>query len=249
MLYWIDQPSICDVRHETKKYMNYKESRKMNFKKMLLITGIMAVGLFTAMPATQALANSKNATRQESVENVDYSQIPNLTKRLNEMSFLTDAEKSTLKEINKLVAPNYKKIKVLSAKADKISGKIMKAAKPLNQKYDNIYSKNMELWFKVDGDAELIKMVEKDVEKNTMLTNIYKVENTTALTDAKKKTLLEDAKVLDELDAKIIEIQKKADKARKKLDKLIDKEYAAIEAEYEKHAELLDKISGVMDGQ
>ncbi len=207
-------------------------------KKVLVVAGIVAASL--ALPAQVAHASTNSNTVKESV--MDYSIVENLTKRFETYSFLTEAEKKILREEAALAKPHYSKINALTAKAKKITDKIMKAAKPLNKRYGVLYSKNMQLWMQLD--SEIFEDIDMATATNVDLLNASKV-----LSEADKKLLMEDAKEMDSIDMEIEKLQAKADKAAEKVYNMIDNEYKELEKIYADSKDIWAKMQKEMDGK
>lgn len=214
-------------------------------KKALILTGVMLLAIGSAIPASASAGRMDTDKKIESVKEMtgeDYMAIPDVTKRLNEMDFLTKEEKDILIKEQKKAAPIYKEIQRLTKKADNLIKKALMSEdiEALKSEQDKIYDRNMKIWMKLDSEV---------FDGKEMMNSEKKLEMSKSLTDKEKSMIMEDAKKWDELDMKIVDIQAKADKAAEKENKKIKAAYAKLDKLYKKTAALHRKISAVMDGK
>lgn len=214
-------------------------------KNKKLITGLFLTAIFilaiplnskaSVMPEIMETRAYNNKADDDDSSKKPYNKIPYIPKKVSDMKFLSDDEKAIIAKDQKEIEAHYRKVADIEAKMTKISEKIMQGAKSLNNKYNTIYAMNMELWFKVD--SEVIENADSDFSSET------KVRRSKTLTADEKKKLMEDAKLLDELEAKIQVFYDKVDKATEKLKKQIDREYISIDKIIEKNKAIWDKIA------
>ncbi len=172
--------------------------------------------------------------KREDFSERKYDKIADIIKTISGIKFLSEEEKSVLSEDKKQLELHYRKIADIKAKIIKISAKIMKGAEGLNNKYNTIYALNMDLWNKVY--SEVPDMNDSD------FSNENRVKKSKSLTSDEKKKLIEDAKVLDELETKIQVFYDKVNKAEEKLNVQIDKEHALIDKIIDKNKTIWEKI-------
>lgn len=171
-----------------------------------------------------------------------YEGVPDITKRFEEMKFLTSSEKQILKDSQKKNATQYSKIANLEKDLRRISDDIMKDAKELIEEQNSIYSKNMNLWNKVYSEIP-----EKVSDK--LLSHVEQLNAAKSLTSKEKEMLKEDAKRMDEIDSQLQSFYDKVNVATKGLDVAIEAEYKKIEEVDAKNQKIWDKIATHMDGK
>lgn len=197
---------------------------------------LIRLGLFSLICLSfQIYSYAKIDVSAKDNDYYSFSYVSEVIKNLEKMNFLSDEEKIKIREESKSTYPHYNKIIILENRAKKISDRIMKSAKPLNKKYDTIYSGNKKLWPILENEF-------KDSSDRKNLTRVQMLVRSTKLTDEEKNILREDAAELDDLDIEISKIQDRADKAVSKLLMMIDKEWESLDDIYEESKVLWEKI-------
>lgn len=207
-------------------------------KKIVFACTLMAIAMLLTVPVKASEIHMVVAGNVKThIDKIDFTQDYSIIDQIDKISILSKSEKQALKEEREAVRPHEQKIKKLEVKMRKISDKIMKGAEGLNNKYNTIYAINVDLWNKLDSGT----FRSKD-DNDKKMTNQQMVELSTSLNDDEKLRLIEDAKLLDDIDAKINAYYEKVDKATEKISRQIDKEYKAIEKISGKNADIWKKL-------
>lgn len=220
-------------------------NKMLNQKSKILIAGMLTVATViggSGIKSEARMLKDMNSKETVSIQTIDTSSQPDITKRFGEMNFLSQSEKQRLIDEKNAVKPYYNKIDSLEKEIRKISDNIMKDAKEILQEYDSIYWANMTLWMKLDSEVP-------ETPYDKLPSNTERIKTSKVLTKSEKEILKNDAKRLDEIDAEIQKYYDKVEKATATLGKQIDIEYEKIEAINQKNSDIWQKIHKNMDGK
>ncbi|MDO4719321.1 MAG: hypothetical protein Q4A78_01535 [Peptostreptococcaceae bacterium] len=206
---------------------------------MKRIVGILAAGVLiislcacgakpkgeeSAEPAGNAVSYGQNMSRS-----------PGIEEYLEELDFLTEAEKKQLIEDEKEAGPFLDKAEELMREAGEKREKIL-SENPAVKEYNDLMMKNQDLWSKI---------WENETQEQTDMKDIREyIQASPALTEDEKKILLEAEDRLDALESEMKKANEEADKATEDLVTEARKYYEQADAVHEKSREIWDKIHG-----
>lgn len=206
-------------------------------KKLSLVVSGLILGLTITGGAITNVQAAQAAVPYES-----YSGVPDITKRFDEMDFLTSSEKNKLEEAQKKNSPHYSEVAKLEKELRKISDHIMKDAEWLIEESNSIYFKNMNLWNKVYSDIP-------DNTYDKLPSYTEQLNLTKSLTSEEKRQLKNDAARMDEIEGQIQVFYDKVKVATKDINTKIDSEYKKINEVDALNQDIWNKIANNMDGK
>ncbi len=202
----------------------------------VLTASSIAGGVAPAFASDYSNVDAKPATtvstNYDEVTDFSFS----ISKYVENLNFLTAAEKQQLLDTEKKTAPYMEKLAALNRQIFKITEDILATGDNLFAEYKKLMNKNEALWDKLFGklgDAEFL-----DTEDAQRL-----IKKSNKLTAAEKKVLLADYAAAKVLTAKIDKLYEKAELATAGLEKQADALLSIIEKIESADAPIWEKIS------
>lgn len=200
----------------------------------ILFAGVLIVSL-CACGAKPKGEESAEPAGDAVLYDQNMSQSPGIEEYLEELDFLTEAEKKQLVEDEKEARPLLDKAEKLMKEAEEKREKIL-SGNPIVKEYNDLMMQNQDLW---------VKMGENETEEQAgMEDSRAYIKASTVLTEEERKKLLEIEDRLDALESEMKKANEEADKATEDLVTEARKYYEQADAVHEKSREIWDKIHG-----
>lgn len=197
-----------------------------------IMTGILISGI--AFGSHMVKSDADTMATQKAITYDNMLMAPDIQNYLQDMNYLTEAEKQQLIKDEQEANKYYAQIDKLTSEVDRIADQIFAKHNSLFDEYDALVSKNNELWIKM-SDAATDEQL--NIEDNIEYINSFSI-----LSAEEKAMLIEQEKSLDAYVEKMDKVYDEVDAATAELNAQIADLFEKAEEIHTKSQAIWDKI-------